>query len=278
MPRHLVPGGFANAGPCLSASSVKWPIHTLVFDLDDTLYAESEFVLSGFRAAGEWLQLHHRIDGFFAAASALFGSGLRGTIFDQALMELRGKGSASERSHKRSVEGVTSEGPAAEVVRELVKVYREHMPRIALLPDAADCLNWAAGERFNLALLTDGYAAVQRNKIAALGLATRFASCIVTDELGRAHWKPSPQGFRKIMAEVGGEPGGFVYIADNPRKDFIAPRSLGWKTVRIRREGGEHASYEPSAGEAADREVSSLMELKSFMQSTARSKSPSTSK
>lgn len=30
----------------------------------------------------------------------------------------------------------------------------------------------------------------------------------------------------------------FVYIADNPSKDFTAPHELGWKTVRVKRTAG----------------------------------------
>jgi putative hydrolase of the HAD superfamily len=31
----------------------------------------------------------------------------------------------------------------------------------------------------------------------------------------------------------------FLYVADNPLKDFVAPRAREWRTVRIIR-GGEH--------------------------------------
>jgi len=54
---------------------------------------------------------------------------------------------------------------------------------------------------------------------------------------------------------------GFVYVADNPRKDFIGARQLGWRTVRVRRDGGEHHRYEASVAEAADVEIASLREL-----------------
>lgn len=222
-----------------------WLIRTLVFDLDDTLYAERDYVLSGFEAAGRWLRETHAIEGFAAAAGVLFESGVRGTIFDAALQQLRCP-------------------PGAVAVSELVRVYREHAPKLALLPEAAACLAWAR-PRFSLALLTDGYAAVQQKKIASLGLASIIGCRIITDELGREFWKPHPAGFRRIMTQFPMSPDQFVYVADNPRKDFIAPRSLGWKTVQIRRPGGEHASYEPAPHEAADREIASLVELRSII-------------
>jgi putative hydrolase of the HAD superfamily len=223
----------------------RWPVHTLVFDLDDTLFAEADYVRSGFRAVDEWLTARHKITGFASEAEAVFAAGGRGKIFDEALRRLGRPGSA-------------------ERIAELVTVYREHQPRIALLPDAVECLAWA-GSRWRLALLTDGYQVVQRSKVAALGIANRFASLMFTDALGRECWKPQPAGFRRIMDEFPGPAAGFVYVGDNPRKDFIAPRQLGWRTVRIRRQGGEHAAAEAAPGEAADCEIGQLTELASLL-------------
>ena len=39
-----------------------------------------------------------------------------------------------------------------------------------------------------------------------------------------------------------------AYLGDNPRKDFTAPRRLGWRTARVRRAEGEHASVAGSGG------------------------------
>ena len=48
-------------------------------------------------------------------------------------------------------------------------------------------------------------------------------------------------------------------MADNPAKDFVSPRQLGWRTVRIRRTGGLHA--EVAGGSDIDVELSCLDEL-----------------
>jgi putative hydrolase of the HAD superfamily len=36
----------------------------------------------------------------------------------------------------------------------------------------------------------------------------------------------------------------FVYVADNPLKDFQAPIAMGWKTVRVRRAQGLNSHIE----------------------------------
>lgn len=218
-----------------------WPIHTLVFDLDDTLFAESEFVRSGFRAAGAWLWQNKRRAGFADEAERLFAAGHRGRIFDEALARL-------------------GEPANLPLVQQLVEVYREHAPKLTLLPDAREVLGWA-GSRFRLALISDGFLGVQERKLAALGIEGCFALAILTDGIGREFWKPSPEAFRRVALQLPGPAEGFVYIADNPRKDFIAPRALGWKTVRIRRQNGEHESYEPTASEAAHAEIKDLREI-----------------
>jgi putative hydrolase of the HAD superfamily len=221
-----------------------WLIHTVVFDLDDTLYPERDYVLSGFKAVDEWLVADHAITGFYDHAVTLFTAGRRGKIFDEALLAL----------------GCT---PSAALVQQLVAAYRSHRPDLSLFPDADAALEWA-GKRFNLGLITDGYREVQVRKIEALGLETRIPCRIVTDALGREFWKPHPEAYRRVMAHYGGEASGYVYVADNPRKDFIAAKALGWKTMRFRRTGREHADYEPNAAEAADVDIASLVEIPDF--------------
>lgn len=224
----------------------RWPIHTVVFDLDDTLYAEADFVRSGFRAVDHWLERHEGVRGFAAAAVRHFDAGLRGRIFDAALADLQ-MPSPAER------------------VAQLVEVYRAHTPEISLSPDVEQLLG-ALASRHHLALLTDGYARVQRNKIAALGLARWIGCLVVTDELGRECWKPHPAGFERIMTHFGGEPAGFLYVGDNPRKDFLAPKRLGWRTVRLVQTGQEHVGYRPTAAEAAEAEIQSLPQLSLLLQ------------
>ena len=113
----------------------------------------------------------------------------------------------------------------------------------------------------------------QRRKIRALGL-EQFISCrVITDELGREFWKPSLEPYRRVMAQFPGPAEGYVYIGDNPRKDFIGARQLGWRTVRVRRAEGEHADYQPIATEAAEAEIVNLLSLRQLL--SPKAKAPS---
>lgn len=214
----------------------------VVFDLDDTLYLEREFVRSGFAAVGAWLEAHHGVSDFEVHAWGLFLAGRRGDVFDRALPQL----------------GLE---PQPALIRSLVAVYREHPPTIRLEPAAADLLA-ALGGRCRLAVLTDGYHDTQRRKIAALGLDTWCRPVVCTDRWGREHWKPSPRGFLHIQQALEAPPERCIYIGDNPAKDFRAPKALGWRTLRVRHPLGEHARAAPASPlDEADVTVASLTEV-----------------
>jgi putative hydrolase of the HAD superfamily len=194
-------------------------IRVIVFDLDDTLYPERAFALSGFCAvAGE---LRRRMECPFDPAERmreLFDSGERRHIFDRVLEEL-------------------GQNSTVATVEELVALYRSHKPRVELFSDAEAALERWAG-RFRLALVSDGFAETQQNKVEALGLEGRLAPIILTGEWGQRFWKPHPRAFEEVEKRTDAAGAECVYIADNPAKDFVAPNRLGWMTVQIKRSVG----------------------------------------
>src|SRR5690606_10373283 len=70
---------------------------------------------------------------------------------------------------------------------------------------------------------------------------------------------PHPAAFERLERELGLAGPCCAHVADNPAKDFVAPRRLGWRTVRVRRPGGLHAGV-PS-GDDVDVEIPTLAEL-----------------
>jgi len=197
-------------------------VRVVVFDLDDTLYPEHQYVRSGFRAVSAFLREQGVVRQDTSHAMwALFSEGERRTVFNRVLVD----------------HGIV---PHRNLIEELVTVYRTHRPEIALYPDALAVLDYFS-PRKSLALLTDGCEQAQASKLAALHIDHYFSAIVLTDQLGRDCWKPSTTGFEKIMAALGGGPDGYVYVGDNPLKDFAAPRALGWHTVRLKRPGGVYA-------------------------------------
>lgn len=110
-----------------------------------------------------------------------------------------------------------------------------------------------------MSLVSDGLFRVQQLKVEALGLKGRFNPIVLTDAMGSNAWKPSTAGFVEVMRQYALQGASFLYVGDNPQKDFVAPRRLGWSTLRLRRLDGEHALSEPlSPNHAADLEASSF--------------------
>ena len=77
----------------------------------------------------------------------------------------------------------------------------------------------------------------------------------------RAYFKPHPMAFERVAAAIGVPGDRFVYVGDNPAKDFVAPNAMGWTTVQIVRDGGIHDATKEIDGGAAQHKISALTEL-----------------
>ena len=205
---------------------MKEKLKAILFDLDDTLYMEKEFVKSGFKAVASFIQNDNGIDEdiVYDNLLSIFNSGKRKNIFDTYISKF-GKINFS--------------------ISELVDLYRSHLPNINLLPGIHEYLI-LLNKDYKLGLVTDGYIQTQKNKINALGLNNIFDQILITEELGRKFWKPSIVPFSTICDKLGVIPTDAIYIADNPKKDFKGPNQLGMDSMRLRLREGEHYRSEPS--------------------------------
>lgn len=211
----------------------------LAFDLDDTLFPEITYVFSGFNAVARYL---HNVYGISTVGSVAFMQKVlndqgRGHVFDETLMHY---GIFSKR-----------------LVNECIRVYRMHKPEISLSREANECL-----ERFRkypIYIVTDGNKVVQGNKLDVLGLCNRVKKCFITHRYGIKYAKPSPYCFTKICERENAKPEDIVYIADNPIKDFVGIKPLGFRTIRILQ--GPYKDVVKPLELEADYRIDSLSEL-----------------
>jgi putative hydrolase of the HAD superfamily len=112
-----------------------------------------------------------------------------------------------------------------------------------------------------MALITDGPAATQQAKVRALGLEVMLGLIVCTGSLGPGRGKPHPLAFERVEAWAASYGKPLVYVADNPLKDFVAPRSRGWWTVQIERPERVHHVEAPDAAHEAHARIASLDEL-----------------
>jgi putative hydrolase of the HAD superfamily len=187
----------------------------LIFDMDDTLYPERTYVLSGLRAVADWLAKDFGLEAqacYKQMLQTLDEQG-RGKVFD-AILEAN---------------GILNKGR----VKKAVQVYRQHTPNIHLSPEAVAI--FARYEHLPKYVVTDGHARVQALKAKVLGLERYVKKVYVTYQYGKVKaGKPSPYCFLDICRREGIEPNQAVHIADNPTKDFVNLKPLGFHTVRIR--------------------------------------------
>lgn len=187
----------------------------VAFDLDDTLFEERQFLLSAYRHIAA--DLCHR--GIADREKALRTMTQGGFDALMAEIECEHGWSPSEREERVSV-------------RWCVDSYRSHHPDISLDADADGTLGRLSADKdILLALVTDGRSITQRNKIEALGLTRYFTTenIFISEETG--YDKHSPHSFHELMGRYGDSL--YVYIGDNPAKDFVWPNRLGWMTIGL---------------------------------------------
>jgi putative hydrolase of the HAD superfamily len=218
----------------------------LIFDLDDTLYLEREYVFSGFKEIDKFLLKDHKLKGFYKIAKYFFEKGERDKIFNLSLKEL-------DFSFDENF------------ILSLIDLYRDHEPNITLTRDSFWALN--KYKNSNLGLITDGHSNSQIRKIKALRLKRYLKKIIVTDELGKKYWKPNPKAYKLIenYFHKDSEPQNFFYIGDNPIKDFISPKKLGWITIQISRKDSVYKFNKNSIIQEADYSIKSLFELEKII-------------
>ena len=179
----------------------------IVFDLDDTLYKEVDFLRSAYREVAATTGHPEALD-FMCAC---YRAGLN--VF---------------------VELITRYALDC-TVDDLLTVYRAHKPAIALDDDTAATLDTLRARGLTLGLMTDGRSLTQRNKIAALGLADLIADgdILISEEFG--HGKPDARCYRYFEQRHRGAR--FTYVGDNLAKDFVTARRRGWTTVCLLDDG-----------------------------------------
>ena len=218
----------------------------VVFDLDDTLYLERDYVKSGFRAVAETAVKGTKVgaDNAFTFLWNGFLEGSRGSSFD-ALLE-----------RYPEVQNVD--------VAALVKRYREHAPDISYLSGIEPLLAELQRSNVPLAVISDGPLVSQAAKAEALGVSRYADPVVLTDAWGQDFWKPHVRAFVHVSEAFGLPHEKLVYIGDNPIKDFHAPTKLGWRSVRLRlpgqvREKLPHDAVPPTW------EVGSVEELRNLL-------------
>jgi len=234
-------------------------ITTVVFDLDDTLYDEIDYCKSSFAAVAEFLaNLPEPRPSSMGEGESPSAEGISAVLWEQFTTGNRTK------TFNTALEKLSMDYDD-KLIGELIKVYRNHNPKITLPQDSRDLL-CELSTKYTLALLTDGFLPAQELKVRALGIEKYFKYIVYTEQLGREFWKPSPAGFEKIMQTLRAKPENMAYIADNEKKDFIAPNKLGFFTIQLIRPARIHRTVCGGPEAAAQHTIGQISQLSGLLE------------
>lgn len=187
-------------------------IRGVIFDLDDTLYSEKEYVKSGFNKISKYLSSNKIINKS------------KSEIYNELLDFFNNKNQAIDlllnKYNKNNYKTVC------------LDMYREHIPNIHLYDGVLELIKELKSNKIKLGIITDGRINGQKNKIKALQLDKYIDDIIITDELGGIQFrKPNDISFRIMQNRWNIPFSQIVYIGDNLSKDFIAPKQLGMNYI-----------------------------------------------
>jgi len=203
----------------------------IVFDLDDTLYDEVDFVKSGFKEISNYLG-DEKYFNFMLEEFLKNGSG---KIFNKLLEEFNLNVS----------------------LNKLIEIYRFHFPDISLPKESKEILEFT--KNYKTALISDGHYITQKNKYNALNLNLGYP--IFTDFYHTK--KPELKPFLMVMDKF--KKDNYIYISDNPKKDFLAPNKLGWVTIRFKNPNGIYKDLQNNASFEVNSREEILEKLKEII-------------
>jgi putative hydrolase of the HAD superfamily len=187
------------------------PASFFIFDLDDTLYPEIDFLRSGFKTISETLAPSIGMD-----------------IYTDMWQRYRQQENVFQWI-------VAQFGPLVPGISTdcLLKEYREHLPDIKPRKGVVSMLQTLAAHAIPAGLITDGRSITQRNKLKALQIEHYFTDIIISEEFGSE--KPDERNYLFFTDKYPGRE--FYFVGDNTAKDFIVPARLGWQRICIRDDG-----------------------------------------
>lgn len=218
---------------------------SVLFDLDDTLYREVDFVDAAMRNVASFVGRRTNMD-MAAIVEELLGilnEYGRGHVFDVFL----------ERHGLPTI-----------WIPSMLYTYRRTQPHLQLHEDAIPLLEELRERGIRTGIVTDGNALVQRSKVDALDLEHLVDSVVLTDAIGSGAGKPSTTGFVVALELLRCQPHRSVYVANDLNKDFVAPRKLGMTGILVTR-GLLGTPQDTPTGGQPDQRVEDLSEARNVI-------------
>lgn len=219
-------------------------IKGIVFDLDDTLCAYWDACKIGLRRAFEQEGPSHvpveQAVREWAVAFREFAPSLKHTGWYEGYLR-EGEPTRTEQMRRTLGRMGIEDDEHAMRLSQAYLVERDRA--LSLFPDAIEVLD-ALQSRYQLGLMTNGPADIQRMEIATLGIEHYFAPILIEGELGEG--KPFASVFRRAedVMQLGADQ--MLMVGNSYGHDVRAALDNGWQAVWVRRP----SDVPPSAGDA----------------------------
>lgn len=174
----------------------------IVFDLDDTLYNEIEYLKSAYSDIAFHLDpedckfLYARMFSLYRSREDVFTYLTEKYRVDKAF---------------------------------LLRRYRDHKPVINPFKGVLNLLQAIKENEGMIGMITDGRSLTQRNKIRALGIENSLDHIVISEEVGTE--KPNRKNYEILTENLPASE--YVYVGDNMKKDFLTPNKMGWTTIGL---------------------------------------------
>lgn len=188
----------------------------IIFDIDDTLYNEIDYVKSGYLVVSKYIEDKYNLHNIYDDMMELFNSSHK-NVFNRLLDKYEIDYSIDD-------------------IMLLVNLYRNHKPSIALTNHVVGVLE-ELKKYYILAIVSDGNYNTQLLKVRSLGLKKYFDEIILTDKYGKEYWKPNKLVFDMLSKKFNISLSEMYYVGDNPNKDFYLSK-YGIKTIRLYNKNG----------------------------------------
>jgi putative hydrolase of the HAD superfamily len=195
-------------------------IAAVVFDLDDTLYRERRFVLSGLRAVAHAIETSHGVPArqVFRCLQGRFRRAGREDLLQTCCRAM---------------------GLPVREVPGWVALIRAHRPQLRLPRETATVLRTLRRRGYRLGILTNGLVDTQAAKVRALGLEALVDAVVYAD--GQAPGgKPHGACFDAIRAALDVPASRCVHVGDHGVNDVDGARAAGMRAVWLSRTDKPH--------------------------------------
>ncbi len=193
-------------------------INAVIFDLDNVLYDEKEYIFAAYRSIARFLSERCRLDAE--------------QVYSKLVVDLKRKGSLYPKLFN---DAIADFGLDESLLPEILSLYASVEAPIRLFPDSEAALKLVRQHGLKVALVTNGGVKTQHNKVRLLKLEGYFDAILYARETGAGVEKPHPDVYKEVLQKLGASAERVLCIGDNPYTDFLGAKKLGMRTLRVLR-------------------------------------------